>query len=306
MVDRAAGSGWFDRSAVVSTYALAVYLAGLSLAGAGFFDPAATPWFSFSVVTGLVAAIGLMIGRWWVLPLAVLVAFPAARVGGEVAGVAAVGAIVGAVLLLTLTTLIHRRASARWALRLGLVLTLSAAAAVAFGGYRHIAPLDVAPAHPVAVDVGRGTAGHVRLGEPLATATSGLGPLTDSDQPSSGGSPGYATYGPLTLWYDASGHLTGIDSFDRRYQTRDGVGVGDAMAHARRVYPGLLCDHDEFGEQECAGRQGHTILFLTGNPIAEVEISRQLCYPGLASSGGGDGGTNCPQAHHLLRGTAGR
>jgi len=306
VVDEAAGGGWFYRSALVSAYAVGAYSVGLLLAGAGFFDPAATPWLSFWVVTALVAAVGLMIGRWWVLPLAILVAFPAARVGGEVAGVAAVGAIVGAVLVLTLTTLIHRRASTRWALRFGLVLTLFAAAAVAFGGYRQISPLDVAPAHPVAVDVGRGTAGHIRLGEPLATATSGLGTLSDSDQPSSGGSPGYAAYGPLTLWYDASGHLTGIDSFDRRYQTRDGVGVGDAMAHARRVYPGLLCDHDEVGEEECAGRQGHTILFLTGNPIAEVEISTRLCYPGLASFGGGDEGANCPQAHHFLRGTTGR
>src|SRR5262249_59032849 len=70
---------------------------------------------------------------------------------------------------------------------------------------------------------------------------------------------------------------------------------------ARRRYPGLACDKNEFGEPECAGRTDSIQLFLTGDPIRELEISTYLCYLGLESVGGGDPTSiDCPQVTHYL------
>jgi len=276
--------------------AVAFYVFGLGLIATGFFEPTAIVGLTFCVVIGLALGLGLVVGRWWLIVLSLVVVL---SVGDALGTLETWGAALGSALVLIVGVHVHRYVSARWAVRVGAVVLAFAVLVFAWGGYRQLSPLDVTPAHPIVVNVGAGTAGSRWLGERVVVARRGLGALVDSDIAISGGSPGFLDDGSVTLWFDSHGHVTGIESRNSRYQTVDGVGVGDSMTHARSVYPGLLCAHDEFDEPECAGRQGSNLLFLVGNPVRSLEISSSLCYPALLE---GDPTTNdCPQARRLLR-----
>lgn len=277
--------------------AVGAYAGGIALIVGGYFDPAAVPALSAASVLGLVLALGLIVGRWAVLPLGAAAGFwashnlwePFAATVFVVVGMAAVG-------LLALVVFVHQRVPAR-AVRVGRALLALVLLTFVWAGYRQLSPLDVEPSRPWLVDVGRGTAGQLALGESLVVAREHLGPVTDAEAPAD--SPGFEEHGAITLWFNDQNAITGVELQTRAYQTLDGVGVGDSMEHARRAYGGFVCDRSERGEVECAGRQAAHILMLVGNPIRDMEISSLLCYPALSV----DGGTlsrDCPQARHPL------
>ena len=68
------------------------------------------------------------------------------------------------------------------------------------------------------------------------------------------------------------------------------------MAHARNVYPDLLCSRDSTGEPICAGRAGGNMLILEGNPIDRMDLTSRGCEWEITFSSEDD----CPQSHHFL------
>ena len=258
-----------------------MYIGGLAFVTAGFFEPAARPGLAFWFLLACVLATGLLSGSWWVVPLGLLAAVSAGRIGNDEVDVVMIpAAALLAVVALAIVVLVRRRTSGTWVVRAGIGALGAAVVIASWGAFRQLDPLDVMPSKPLLVNVSIGKAGHIWLGDSLALARRGLGPRSEGEAPFAG-NVGYAVFGDVTLWYEESGIVAIVDTSDPRYQTTEGVGIGDSLAHARRVYPGLTCLEVSSGSEECAGRDGNRILILSGNPISSLTLSSYLCYPNI-------------------------
>src|SRR5262245_51462216 len=99
---------------------LVVYVGGLALVTLGFFEPAARPGLAFWFVLLCALELGLLSGRWWVVPLGLLAAVPATRIGNDEVDVVLVPPVaLFVVVLVTVAVVVRRRARGVWVARAG-------------------------------------------------------------------------------------------------------------------------------------------------------------------------------------------
>jgi hypothetical protein len=217
--------------------------------------------------------IGLLIRRWRVAALALLIApMTVFSDSGEpiVAFLAWIFGIPTAAATLAIGVAIGKAltqrapAARRWLAPVPLAGTVLVAVGVlpfALAGYRRAWPRDVSPAHPIMVDELRAAYERVRFGDPASRVRRLFGrPGGDPGNSSPLGSDFYADGGPSTwrppgrqardgaLRYRGRAFLASDDRIygfvitDRRAQTNKGVGIGDSLKIAKRLYPQMRCD----------------------------------------------------------------
>ena len=139
--------------------------------------------------------------------------------------------------------------------------------------FRHLRPYNVTPPFAVPFDLDLGSAGEVHLEESIDDVRSALGPPDVVED-------GVFSRNGLTVWH-VDGVVVAVEAEDERFQTSDGVGVGDSLAYARQRWPGLVCGRDGFREPYCAGFAGLNLLLVEGNPVRSLTVSNDRCWPDL-------------------------
>jgi hypothetical protein len=155
--------------------------------------------------------------------------------------------------------------------------------------------------HPKTLDIGRGRYAGVRIGDTRQAALGIAGPLPkqphdgasmplgsdfyDDGGPSNWRPPGSGRHAPRDLRYRTMSFLAGTTArpqvygfiiTDRHAQTSKGVGIGDTLAYARKLYPRLQCDivnqDSEYATfPACRARLGpHRYLGFGQNPIRTI------------------------------------
>jgi hypothetical protein len=263
-----------NRALLLRLVAAALVFVGISvLFAAYFFDPA-VPRFAVEVAvwTALGLSAGLMATSWRSLLLGVPAGIAVYQhVALEAAFFAALVVGVATLLLLGLGTAIGKRSS--YGRRIGVALLSLCFLALPYGVFRHVRPYNVTPAFAVPFDLDLGSAGEVHLDESVDDVRAALGPPDAVED-------GVFSRDGLTVWH-ADGVVVAVEAEDERFQTVDGVGVGDSLAYARQRWPGLVCGRDGFREPYCAGFAGLNLLLVEGNPIRSLTVSSDRCWPDL-------------------------
>ena len=263
-----------NRAQLLRLLPVAVVFVGVStLFAVYFFDPA-VPQFPIEVAGWIALGLGagLVATSWWSLALAVPAGIAVwQHVPVEVSFFAALIVGVATALLLAVGTAIGKHSSyARW---VGVALLCACFLTLPYGAFRHLRPYNVTPAFAVPFDVDLGSAGDVHIDEDVSDVRERLGPPDAVED-------GVFSRDGLTVWHE-DGLVVAVEAEDERFQTTDGVGVGDSLAYARRRWPGLVCGRDGFREPYCAGFAGLNLILVEGNPIRSLTVSANRCWPDL-------------------------